>query len=237
MPRPCPTEAEVRTLLERLGTPQEIADESLATCTGTEPGPPLPSAEGSVGRTGASGFLLAARANARDRRCFSTGVVAGFLALAALVGGGLYGQVRGFLLWQRALAWGSASVILLCGLLATSCLALTAAQAVASRAPGALAGTRYRVTGIVAGVVAVAALVAWSLDGHAVGSIVQRVVWWGCPLVLLFCGLLAACCLLLSFIRTIAGPARTAAAADSVVVGVTGVAFTVLAILIVVHVL
>ena len=92
-------------------------------------------------------------------------------------------------------------------------------------------------TGIVAGVVAVAALVAWSLDGHAVGSIVQRVVWWGCPLVLLFCGLLAACCLLLSFIRAIADPARTAAAADSVVVGVTGVAFTVLAILIVVHVL
>ncbi len=232
-----PTESDIRTLLDRLGTPEEIADESLTPATRTATRPPRPlMADGTI-RAVLSESSAGSRGHIEDKRYLATGITSGTVAIGALVGGSLYGQVNGFLTWQRSLVWVCALIVLVFGLLATTSLSLASVRAVARPVPPTLLVKRYWVIGIVAGTVALGVLGAWSLDGHRIGSLVQRVLWWGCPIALLFFGLLAAACLSLASIRTIARSMHVAAVADGVTIGVTGMAFTVLSILFVFHAL
>ena len=230
-----PTESDIRTLLDRLGTPEEIADASLAPGTTTAARPPRLVGAGAA-RTMPSGLPVAPQPRIDDRRYVAIGTVSGIVALVALVGGGLYGQVHGFLTWQRSLAWVCALLVLVFGLLATVNLSLASIRAAARSVPATALTRRYAVVGIVSGVVGLGVLGAWSLDGHAIGSLVQRVLWWSCPIGLLVFGLLAACCLCLASMRAAARSARVPAIADGAAVGAAGIVFTALAILFVLHV-
>lgn len=231
-----PTESDIRTLLDRLGSPEEIADESLASGTRTPTRPPRLMGRRAT-RTVLSGPSVASEPHIDRRRSLAIGIISGTVAVGALVGGALYGQVNGPLTWQRSLAWVCALVVLVFGSLATACLSAASTRAAARAVPGAALAKRYWATGIVSGIIALGVLGAWSLDGHAVGSFVQRVLWWSCPIALLFFGLLGASCLSLASIHSVARSARVRAIADGVTTGAAGIVFTTFATLFVLHVL